>query len=365
MEENDEKTAKDPKPADALSGGPTGVAASDLERRAADRLLTELENKGRAAQLQEVRIPASEAATITVHSLLVLAGSMIGLKWPAVGAFVCLIAGFSFYAERALGLRLIGRLLPSRKTVNVLSPPPGPVWEEVDVILATGYDVPDTYPVGEWLSRRFSGQFTTDRILFWGGMVGSFAALMLRVAGIDDVSQNILQTVTAAIPLAAIAAQVDRRLAGIPVANQEDLAPARDIMAAVKEADDEARGDSGFGVCLFGAEYSSAAGATAFFGDSRLTLKRNCAVVNLVRGARGSAAQVTGKEGDLMTSRMNPSLAADSPLRPKRVILRSQTAALAARRRNLLATTVVGRGESGVDVLLDTADGALPDKEKT
>jgi len=349
----------------ALSGGPTGVAGSDLERRAAGRLVEELERKGREAHRQEVRIPASEQATIVVHSLLTLAATLIGLKWPGIGAAICLAAAFSFYAERGLRLRLIGRLLPSRKTVNVLSPPPGPAWEEVDVILATGYDVPDTYPVGEWLARRFSGQLTTDRILFWGGMVGTFAALMLRAVEAEGLALNLFQTITAAVPLAAIAAQVDRRLAGTPVATQEDLAPARDVMAAAKEADDEAAGDAGFAVCLFGAEHSSAGGAAAFFGDSRLTLKKTCAVVNLVRGARASAPEVTGREGDLASTRMSASLAADSPLKPKRVVLRSQTAALVARRRNLRATTVVGRGEPGVDVLLDAADGALPEKKET
>jgi len=351
--------------ADVLSGGPTGVAGSDLERRAATRLVEELESKGRAARIQEVRIPASESTTIVTHSLLTLAATLIGLKWPAIGAFVCLIAAFSFYAERGLGLRLIGRLLPGRKTSNVLSPPPGPAWEEVEVILATGYDVPDSYPVGEWLSHRFSGRLTTDRILFYGGMIGTFAALMLRAVEIEGLALNLFQTITAAIPMAAVAAQVDRRLAGTPVATQEDLAAARDVMAAAREADEETQGDSGIGICLFGAEHSSAGGADAFFGDRRLKLKQGCAVVNLVRGARSSSTEVTAREGDLMTSRMNPELAADSPLKPKPVMLRDVTSASMARRRDLRATTVVGRGEAGIDVVMDTADGALPEiKEK-
>jgi hypothetical protein len=46
------------------------------------------------------------------------------------------------------------------------------------------------------------------------------------------------------------------------------------------------------------------------------------------------------------------------------VVLRNQTAATIARRRGLRATTVVGRGEAGVDVLLDASEGALPDEEE-
>lgn len=365
--EPDEGTAgQDDRPerTDVLSGGPTGVAGSDLERRAAARLVEELESKGREARVQEVKIPAPESSTIALHSLIVVAASLVGLKWPAIGASICLLAAFSFYSERGLGLRLVGRLIPGRKTGNVLSPPPGPAWEEVDVILAAGYDVPDSYPVGEWLSRRFSGQVTTDRILFYGGMIGTFAALMMRAVGIEDAALNVFQTVTTGIPLAVIAAQVDRHLAGTPVATQEDLAPARDAMAAAKAADDESEGDSGVAICLFGSEYSSAGGAGAFFADGRLKLKPGCALVNVVRGARAAKPEVTGSEGDLMPTRMSPGLAAESPLKPKVVALRTQTAATMARRRGLRATTVVGRGEAGVDVILDSVDGALPDQEE-
>ncbi len=362
---SDEESAGHPARSDVLSGGPTGVAGSDLERRAAARLVEELESKGREARIQEVRIPAPASATIILHALLVVAASLIGLKWPAIGAAICLIAAFSFYAERGLGLRLIGRLIPGRKTANVISPPPGPDWEEVEVILATGYDLPDSYPVGEWLARRFSGRVTTDRILFYGGMIGTFAALMLRAVEIEDTALSIFQTITTAIPLAVIAAQVDRHLAGTPVATQEDLTPAREVMTAVREADNQAGGDSGIAICLFGAEYSSAAGASGFLGDSRLGLNPGCALVNLVRGARASATEVTASEGDLMPTRMSPELAAESPLQPKLVALRSQTAATVARRAGMRATTVVGRGEAAIDVLLDAADGALPDnKEK-
>ena len=64
-----------------------------------------------------------------------------------------------------------------------------------------------------------------------------------------------------------------------------------------------------------------------------------------------------------MPTRTSPELAADSPLKPKTVALRTQTAATVARRRGLRATTVVGRGETGIDVLLDASEGALPDGE--
>lgn len=367
MEAADENTpakVKEPK-SDAMAGGPTGVAGSGLERKAASDLVKELESRGRKAAIQEVKIPPHESLTLTLHSALIVAASLIGLKWPAIGAAVVLIALFSFYAERGLGLSLLGRLVPRRSTANVLSPPPGPAWSEVEVVLATGYDVPDAYPTRDWLSRRFNGKVTVDRILFYGGMIGTFAALMMRAVGIEDLSLSIFQTITTAVPLIVIAAQVDRYLAGTPIATQDDLAAARDVMAAAVEADDESEGESGVAVCLYGAASAVGGGAVPFFADRRIELSGDCAVINLVRGARNSKPEVTGSEGDLMPTRMNPELAAKSPLKPQTVALRSQTAATVARRAGLRATTVVGRGESGTDVLLDAADGALPDdKEK-
>lgn len=365
MESEDKKPVeeKDEKP-DVLSGGPTGVAGSKQELRAAGQLVRDLEGKGRSARLQEIRVPASDTWTVALHSALIVAASLIGLEWPAIGASICLVALFSFYAERGLGIRLLGSLIPGRRTANVLSPPPGPAWEEVEVILAAGYDVPDSYPVRDWLARRFSGRLTVDRILFYGGMIGTFAALMMRVVEIEDTALSIFQTLTTAIPLAVIAAQIDRRLAGTPVATLDDLAPARDVIAAALEADSQSEGDSGVGICLFGAESSDARGAVAFFGDTRLKLAPDCALVSLVRGARGSSPEVTGSEGDLMPTRMDPELASQSPLNPVTVALRRQTGATVARRSGLRATTVVGRGEAGIDVMLEAADAALPDEEE-
>ena len=104
VEAAEEKTSpgKDEPKADVLGGGPTGIAGSDLDRKGAARLLEELESKGRSGKVVEVRIPASDSLVVTVHALLTVAASLIALKWPAIGASICLIAIFSFYSERGL-----------------------------------------------------------------------------------------------------------------------------------------------------------------------------------------------------------------------------------------------------------------------
>src|SRR5690606_23380255 len=104
------------------------------------------------------------------------------------------------------------------------------------------------------------------------------------------------------------------------------------------------------------AESLDAVGADAFFADRRLKVRPDVAVISLVRGREGSRPEVTAREGDLSTVKMNADLAAESPLKPKHVIIRRATAAGRARRRGARAVTVVGRGDAGIDLVLDAFD---------
>jgi len=244
----------------------TGLGGSDLERRAAERLARELEGTGRAVQILEARVRAGQMPTVTLHAAVAVAGSLIGLTSLIAGAALMLLTAFSFYGERGLGLFLLSRILPRRHVRNVISPPLGPEWEqEVDTIVAAGYDAPRGYPVGAWLEGRPGGWLTTERLLFWGGMIPAFAVLMAQIAGAGGAGVQLIQIAATAIMLAVIAAQADRRLQGEPVGVEEDLAAAREVIAAIGELGDT--GDAGIAACLFGAESDGAAGAEAFYAE--------------------------------------------------------------------------------------------------
>lgn len=341
--------------------GVTGTGGSDLERRAASMLSKELEATGRSVQTQEVKVRAGQGPTVALHAAIALAGSLLGLALPIAGAAIVLLASFSFYAERGLGLFLASRLLPRRRTRNLISPPIGPAWEnEVSAILVAGYDAPPAYPAGRWLNRLADGRLTTDRLLFWVGMVPTFAVLMMRVAGIEGTLVQLIQILTAAILLAVIAAQVDRRLQGEPLGVETDLAAARDLIAVVAELENgDEDSDGGIGICLFGAESDGAAGAEAFYLDRRLKVRPGVAVIGLVAAASGSQPQATGREGDLTGVKMDRSLIADSPLKPEPVTIRRDTAAGRARRRGARAITLVASGEAGVELVFDALDAGI------
>lgn len=351
---------------------PTGVAGSDVERRAANRLAEELRKRGRTVSVETISVRISEEGTICLHALLAAAGGLIGLKWPLIGAAIVLLVAFSYYAERSLGLALLGRIVPRRASQNVLSPPPGPEWDDdVEVVLASGYDLPSAYPTGEWLSRRFSGQITTDRLVLWAGILPVFVAMMLAAAGVDGTWVGVIQLIGTAVLLSMVAAQVDRAAARESEADADDLKATENLLAVLDEAIEEAEGDPPIAVCFFGAESSSAKGAAEFFANFEGSLRSEDAlVINFVNGSSGkdgkpgsvltrdSRVLLTAKEGDLATLRMNNELGEKSPIKPEPAILRLTTAATIARRRGIRATTVVGSGDDAIDVGLDLIENA-------
>ena len=350
---------------------PTGIAGSDAERQAANRLAEDLRERGRTAAVESVTVRLASGWVVSLHAILSLGGGLLALVSPLAGAALCLMAAFSFYSERALGQPLIGRLAPTRASQNVLSPPPGPDWSDVEVILCAGYDLERSHPVAEWLSRRFSGRLTIDRIAFWAGMIPVFLAVMLTVAAIDSVAVQLLQVVASAVLLAVIAAQADAYLAEDSEADDADLEATRHALAALDELLQESDSDPPVAICFFGAETRSAAGAGAFFGWRKNPIEGNPALINFVRGdGEGSGplsappVLLTAREGDLATLRMSFDLGSDSPRKPKRAILRRNTSAMLARRRGLRATTVVGRGESSTDLGLDLVERVFTENEE-
>jgi hypothetical protein len=313
--------------------------------------------------VESVSVRLATGWVISLHALLALGGGLLSISFPLIGATVCLIAAFSFYSESALGTPLLGRLAPTRASQNVISPPPSPAWAQVEVLLCSGYDLPRSYPVGEWLSRRFSGRFTADRILFWGGMVPVLLAAMLNVAAIEGTGTQLLQVVASAILLAVVASRVDGYLSEDPEADESDLQASADVTAVLDAMLEEPDADPPVAVCFFGAETVSAAGASKFFARRRGPLDGTPAVINFVKGAGGGTGPLsappvllTAKEGDLATLRMSYELGSESPIKPKPAILRRTTAALLARRRGLRSTTVVGQGETASEVGLDVIE---------
>jgi hypothetical protein len=199
-------------------------------------------------------------------------------------------------------------------------------------------------------------------------MIPGLLAAMLYVAAIEGAAPQIIQLVGSTVLLAMIAAQFDARLTGEAEPDPEDLSATGDLLAVLDELLDEGDGDPPVAVCFFGAETRSAAGASDFFGR-RSPVTGHPAVINFVNGRRGGGALdrtpvlLTAREGDLATLKMSFDLGADSPLKPERAILRRTTAALTARRRGLVSTTIVARGDKASDLGLDLIEKHFAESE--
>ena len=338
------------------SGPPTGVGGSDAERRAARRLAAELESRGRDVRIDPVSVRMG-GGDLALHALLAVGCGALGLVLPLAGAAACLLVAFSFYSGKALGFPLLGRLQRRRSTQNVLSPSPGPEWVKVEVILAAGYDSAPRRPFESWLSRRLGGRLTVARLAFWGGMIPLFVVLMMRVAGVEGTLVGVLQLLASAVLLGTVAAELDAMAAEDEDAGPEDLAQVERLMETLDELSEDPDAPA-IGVALFGAERRSAAGAAAFLPELAVGRDGRPALVNFIEGGRTGADRpsgdplVTAKEGDLAVLSMNDEVFGPVDKGPERSIFRRSTAAGEARRKGMIASSIIGGGGSAADVAL-------------
>ena len=77
------------------------------------------------------------------HAVLGLAGSLVAVHSPRVGAALLLVAAVSVLADALFGVSLGRRLTPERASQNVIAlPPKGTRRRRVSLILTANYDAP-------------------------------------------------------------------------------------------------------------------------------------------------------------------------------------------------------------------------------
>ncbi len=210
-----------------LSGFDARVAGSDAERRAARRLVNELSCSGQDVRVEPFWCRPNSALAHAWHVLLGLAGGLIAVGSPTVGAALVLIALFSVIVDGQLGFSLGRRLTPERASQNVIATPraggtsarepsdPPPPSKPVRLIITANYDagrvgvVYATRPraAAAWLARLTGGLSPG-----WVGWLGVMLAWLLvtsvlRVAGGNGTAIGAVQlppTIVLVIALAAL-----------------------------------------------------------------------------------------------------------------------------------------------------------------
>ncbi len=159
-----------------LSGFDARVAGSDAERRAARRLADELSLAGQDVRVEPFWCRPNWALAHAWHVLLGLAGGLVAVGSPTVGAALVLIALVSVIFDSQLGFSLGRRLTAERASQNVIATPrprgsgagdPHPAdspSKPVRLIITANYDAGRVGVVyarpraaAAWLARRTGG----------------------------------------------------------------------------------------------------------------------------------------------------------------------------------------------------------------
>jgi hypothetical protein len=122
---------------DELVGCAGRGAGTDAERRAATRLAAELRSGGRLAELEPFWCRPNWALAASWNVALGIAGSLLSVGHPRLGAALILVALLSVLADAVFGISPGRRLTPERASQNVVSEPPRPAPEPLVRLIIT------------------------------------------------------------------------------------------------------------------------------------------------------------------------------------------------------------------------------------
>ncbi len=299
---------------EALVGFEGRIAGSDAERRAADHLAGRLRDLGRNADIEPISVHSNYALTHLIHAVLAIAGSLVAVGSPLIGALIAAFALLSTVGDLTGNLFLIRRLTGRRASQNVVSRENGD--KPSTLILVAHYDAARG---GSIFSRQLAERRATlaKRLRLPIGLGGGFALAVLlillcaivRILGLDSVVVSVAQFVPTALLVLAVPLLADLQLSP-PSPGAGDNASG--VATALRLA--ESRGGDlhhlDLWVLLTGAEEPMALGMREWLRRHRAELPRDRTVfVNLDKVAAGTVRYTT-KEGVVLAAATDPELVA-------------------------------------------------------
>jgi hypothetical protein len=162
-----------------------------------------------------------------MHAVLGIAGSLLSVSQPMIGAVLVLIAAVSTFGDLTGSFFLLRRLTPGRASQNVVSREDSGGHKPGLLVLTAHYDAARTGVVfgRRWLERRAVVSKTLRRpvapfgIFFWSLVVILVCAL-LRLIGIHPLPVTVLQFLATVVLIVAVPLLLDIALSGVvPGAN--------------------------------------------------------------------------------------------------------------------------------------------------
>ena len=210
---------------DALTEFEGRGPGTDAERRAAAHLVDRLENLGRGAETEQIDVWPNWPLTYAIHAALVIAGSVLSVSLPLLGAALALVATILTFLD-ANGMALTTRrLLGRRASQNVISTEGGDKGGRL--VLVAHYDAGrGGLAFTPWLQERRAalGQLLRRPIgpfqPFFYALVWVLICCLIRVPGIDNTILTVLQFLGTVMLILALPFLLDTAVARtVPGAN--------------------------------------------------------------------------------------------------------------------------------------------------
>jgi Peptidase family M28 len=335
------------------------IAGWDAERRAAEHLAGRLRKLGRDAQIEPTAVRPNWALTHLIHALLAIAGSLVAVTSPPIGALIAAFAALSTLGDLTGTLFLVRRLTGRRASQNVLSREEG--GKPGVVVLVAHYDAARGGSIfGPRVAERRAA--LAKRLRLPLGLGGGFVlavlvivvCAVLRVLGLDSLLVSVVQFVPTALLILALPLLADLQLSA-PSPGAADNASG--VATALRLAESRGSGlrHADLWLLFTGAEEPMALGMREWLRRHSDELGRDRTVfLNLDMVANGTVRYVA-REGPVLASSADRDLVAiceeiasgdgdDGRFGARPLVARTTSDALAARARGYRAITISCRG---------------------
>jgi hypothetical protein len=273
---------------------------SDAERRAARWLAKRLRDANRETETETQWVRPQWPVVYAFHVALAIAGSVVSVDQPAIGAGILGATLVSCALDVAGRAYLLRRLTPRRATQNVIAPAPAASGATTDgplrLVISAHYDVGRSglvYRAG--VQRTYARLMRPARghapgglgLMLWG-MALVTAAAVAHAAGVSGTVPRIVQLIATVGLMIGLALLIDIALSQ-PVPGANDPASGAAVALALAAAlDHSPPANLGVEVVLAGAGEGPALGMRAYVRARRKRLAREAtAVIHLAACGRG------------------------------------------------------------------------------
>jgi hypothetical protein len=335
------------------------IAGSDAERRAAAHLAGRLRELGREVQIEPTTVHPNWALTHLIHALLAIAGSLVAVASPPIGALIAAFAALSTLGDLTGTLFLVRRLTGRRASQNVLSREDGSKLGVV--VLVAHYDAArggSIFGPGAAERRATLAKRLRLPLGLGGGFVLAVLVILvcavLRVLGLDSLLVSVVQFVPTALLILALPLLADLQLSPASPGAADN---ASGVATALRLAESRGGGlrHADLWLLFTGAEEPMALGMREWLRRHRTDLERDRMVfLNLDMVASGTV-RYAAREGPVVATSADAGLVEiceeiasgdgdDDRFGARPLVARTTSDALAARARGYRAITLSCRG---------------------